>query len=187
MRKRLFAGLLAAMMVAAMMVTSAFAIGPEVKGQELCTITVDAELVPLAGDPTVNKTINIGLALDAGASGWSTVYELKFLTASIPSNAKVQNVKIVPGTATANASSPKLQGLVVASQMKVTAPNLKSTTMSIAKTMETTALNNAPVSGTWTLQLYGTNVTRPVGDWTDSIRFGSVHYKNCSVTVTYTA
>lgn len=182
MKKRLFAGLLAAMMVASMMVTSAFAFEPD---QELHAVTVEAELIPLASPTNTSKSLNIGLALDAGASGWSTVYELSFSSASIPANAVVRNVKIVPGTATANASAPKLQGLVVASKMKVTAPNLKSTTLDIAKTMETTALNNAPVKGTWTLQLYGTNVTRPVGDWTDSIRFGSVHYKNCNVTVTY--
>lgn len=182
MKKRLFAGLLAAMMVASMMVTSAFAFEP---GQELHTVTVEAELVPLASTSTMNKSLKIGLALDAGASGWSTVYEIRFSTVGIPSDAVVQNIKIVPGTATANESAPKLQGLVVASQMKITAPNLKSTTMAIAKTMETTALNNAPVKGTWTLQMYGTNLTRPVGDWTDSIRFGSLHYNNCNVTVTY--
>ena len=182
MKKRLFAGLLAAMMVASMMVTSAFAFEPD---QELHTVTVEAELVPLASTSTTNKSIKIGLALDAGASGWSTVYELKFSSVGIPSDAVVQNVKIVPGTKTLNQSAPKLQGLVVASEMRVTAPNLKNTEMDIAKTMETTALNGAPVKGTWTLQMYGTNVTRPVGDWPDSIRFGSLHYNNCSVTVTY--
>jgi hypothetical protein len=186
MKKRLFAGLLTAMMVASMMVTSAFAIAPEaVTGQDLHTVTVEAQLVPLASTSTMSKSLKIGLALDAGASGWSTVYEIRFSTVGIPSDAVVQNIKIVPGTATANESAPKLQGLVVASQMKITAPNLKSTTMAIAKTMETTALNNAPVKGTWTLQMYGTNLTRPIGDWTDSIRFGSLHYNNCNVTVTY--
>lgn len=184
MKKRLFAGLLAAIMVASMMVTSAFAFEPD---QELHTVTVEAELVPLASTSTTNKSLKIGLALDAGASGWSTVYELKFSSTSIPSNAEVQSLKIVPGTATANQSAPKLQGLVVATKMRVTAPDLQSTTMDIAKTMETIALSGAPVKGTWTLQLYGTNLTRPVGDWTDSIRFGSVHYNNCSVTVTYLA
>lgn len=183
MKKRLVSGVLAMVMMISMMAISAFAIESEaVKGQETHTVTVDAELVPLA--TTTKGSLNIGLALDAGASGWSTVYELKF-SSGIPTDAVVQNVQIVPGTATYNSAATQLQGLVVVTQFKVTAPNGKSTTMAFDKTMQTTELNGAPVRGTWTFQMYGTNITAPVGDWTDSLRFGSIHYKSCSVTITY--
>lgn len=188
MKKRLFAELFTAMVMVSMMASSALAAEPEAgKDRKVHTLTLDAGLVPLAGEASVSKSAGVGLALEAGSSGWSTVYELKFSAPGIPFNAVIQDIAVVPGTADANAGHPQMQGVIVASQMKLTAPNAKSTTMTWNKTMETTALNGAPVRGTWALQLYGTNVTRPIGDWTDSIRFGSVHYKNCSVTVTYTA
>lgn len=176
MKKRLMSLSLAVLMVFAMMTTSAFAASESTAVAEINSAAVTA-------GASYTKTVNLGLALDAGASGWFEPVSTSILAST---NEVVDTVTINPGTVTINAGNKNLLGAVLPSILRITAPN--GTYADIAwnsKGMTTSAFRGFPARGTWTLQLYGTNLTKPTGDYmSDLLRFGSVSYKNLKITVT---
>lgn len=160
MKKRLMSLSLAVLMVFAMMTTSALAAGA-----------------------SYSKTVNLGLALDAGASGWFEPVSTNFFAST---SDVVDTIKIDPGTATINNGNKNFLGVALPSILRITAPD--GTYADIAwnsRGMTTSAFRDTPARGTWTLQLYGTNLTKPTGDYmSDLLRFGSVSYKNLKMTIT---
>lgn len=147
------------------------------KEKTLYTETIDAVIVPRYGSSTAEGTAQVGLALAGGASGWSTVYQTSI--SRLPSNAKIQNVKIIPGNASINQGAPQSTGAVVLSKLRITHPNGKTIEMPWQKTMETTAFYDMPGSGRWSMQVYGTNLGA------GPFSFGNVIYKNVRIQVTY--
>lgn len=176
MKKRFISLSLAVMMVFAMMTSTAFA------ASDSTTVTgIDSAAATLG--TSYSKTVNLGLALDAGTSDWFQPVSTSF---TAPTGAVVDTITIAPGTATINSGNKNFLGAVVPSILRITAPN--GTYVDIAwnsKGMTTTAFQGTLARGTWTLQLYGTNYTSATGDYmSDLLRFGSVSYKNLKMTIT---
>jgi len=175
MKKRLMSLSLAVLMVFAMMTTSAFAASESTAVAEINSATVTA-------GTSYTKTVNLGLALDAGKSDWFEPVSTYF---SAPTGAVVDTITIAPGTATINAGNKNFLGAVLPSLLRITAPD--GTTVDIAwnsRGMTTAEFKGVDARGTWTLQLYGTNLTKPTGDYmSDLLRFGSVSYKNLKMTL----
>lgn len=188
MKKKFAALTLAALLVCSLMVPSALAVGTSEETGELYTLTLDAEVMSTYAtttDSTQTASSSMGVALDPGASGWSNVVNVRFST--LPSNARVQSIKVVPGTATVNSGNSNMLGAVLPSKLTVTAPNGQSTNISWANTMTSTAFSNILAKGTWTMSFYGTNLTQPTGNsMNDLLRVGSVSYKQAKITITYT-
>ena len=188
MKKRFTSMLLAVIMVFSLASTTVLAAGVDDAQPEVHTLTISGEqLLAYASDPSMTKSPsqNLGLALDAGASGWSVPVNVLFTT--LPSNAKVQSIKIVPGKATINNGHKQMLGAVVISKVKITAPNHDSKEVTWGNSMTTTLFNGYDAKGTWQLECYGTNLTKPVADPIENMRrFGSTIYKNLKVTITYT-
>ena len=176
MKKRLMSLSLAVLMVFAMMTTSAFAASDSTAVTEISSAAVTAGM-------SYTKTVNLGLALDAGASDWFEPVSTYF---SASTTAIVDTITIAPGTVTINAGNKNLLGTVLPSILRITAPD--GTYADIAwnsRGMTTSAFQGVPARGTWTLRLYGTNLTKPTGDYmSDLLRFGSVSYKNLKMTIT---
>ena len=130
-----------------------------------------------------SKTVNLGLFLDAGASGW---FDPVSTTFSAPTGATVDTITIDPGTATYNSNNKNFLGTVRASTLRIIAPD--GTTKDISwndKGMTITEYEGVDARGTWTLRLYGTNYTSATGDYmSDLLRAGSVSYKNLKMTIT---
>lgn len=175
MKKRFISLSLAVVMVFAMMTSTAFAANDSTTVAE-----IDSAAVTLG--TSYSKTVNLGLALDAGTSGWFDPVSTYF---SASTTAIVDTITITPGTATINAGNKNLLGAVLPSILRITAPD--GTYVDIAwnsKGMTTDAFQGTPARGTWTLQLYGTNLTKATGDYmSDLLRFGSVSYKNLKMTI----
>lgn len=176
MKKRFISLSLAVMMVFAMMTSTAFAANGSTAVAE-----IDSAAVTLG--TSYSKTINLGLALDAGTSGWFDPASAYF---SASTTAIVDTITITPGTPTINAGNKNLLGAVVPSILRITAPD--GTVKDFAwdsKGMTITAFDGFAARGTWTLQLYGTNLTKATGDYmSDLLRFGSVSYKSLKMTIT---
>lgn len=188
MKKRFTSMLLAVIMVFSLASTTVLAAGVDNAQPEVHTLTFSGEqLLAYASDPSMTKlpSQNLGLALDAGASGWSVPVNVPFTT--LPYNAKVQSIKIVPGKATINSGHKQMLGAVVISKVKITAPNQRSNEITWGNTMTTNLFNGFNAKGTWQLQCFGKNLTNPTGDYMqDLLRFGSTIYKSLKVTITYT-
>ena len=163
MKKRFMSLTLATLMVFSMLITTAFA---------------------ASGTSTQSPSSNLGLALDPGASGWSQVVNVRFST--VPSDAVVDTITIVPGTPTINSGNKNFLGAVLPSLLKITAPDGTTATISWSNKMTTTAFKGVDARGTWTLQMYGTNLTKPTGDYMIVLlRFGNVIYKSLDMTISY--
>lgn len=187
MRKRIFVGLMAMMMLVSLMAPAAFAASPEDSGnqeKQLYSVTVDlADLMATGGSSY--KTVNLGLVLNAGASGWSTPVYAKFST--LPTNAVVESIEIKPGTATVNAGNKNFLGVVNVTRLRVISPDGQLKELTFNKSgMETTSFYGKQARGNWTLTMYGQNLTYPTGDMFDSLRMGSVQYKSAKITIYYT-
>lgn len=175
MKKRFMSLALATLMVFAMMTSTAFAASDSDTAPEISSIAATL-------GTSYSKTVNIGLALDPGDSGWSQIESTYF---SATTSAVVDTITIAPGTATINSGNKNLLGAVLPSLLKITAPD--GTTVDIpwnSKGMTTTAFKGVDARGTWSLRLYGTNLTKPTGDYmSDLLRFGSISYKNLKMTI----
>jgi|InofroStandDraft_1065614.scaffolds.fasta_scaffold55012_2 hypothetical protein len=171
MKKRLLAGLLAAMMVVSMMATTAFAAGPGT-APEVYSVTVDmADLLVLGADSKVNK-VDVSLVLGGYQSGWSTGVRSNFV---LPSTATVVGAKVTPGRAVAGGP---ITSVIAVSKFKLTAPNGTSAEVSFKSSgAETSALNGAPARGYWTLSMYGQNIGPDLN---------TVKYAGTSITIYYT-
>lgn len=176
MKKRLMSLSLAVLMVFAMMTTSALAASDSAAVAEINSAAVTA-------GASYSKTVTLGLALDAGASGWFEPVSTYF---SASTTDVVDTITISPGTATVNNGNKNFLGVALPTILRITSPD--GTTADIAwnsRGMTTSAFRGVPARGTWTLQLYGTNLTKPTGDYmSDLLRFGSVSYKNLKMTIT---
>lgn len=175
MKKRFISLSLAVVMVFAMMTSTAFAASDSAAVAEINSAAVTL-------GTSYSKTVNLGLALDPGASDWFQPVSTYF---SASTSAVVDTITIAPGTATINSGNKNLLGAVLPTLLKITAPD--GTTVVIdwnSKGMTTAAFKGVDARGTWTLQLYGTNLTKPTGDYmNDLLRFGSVSYKNLKMTL----
>lgn len=187
MKKRIFVGFMAVMMLVSLMAPAAFAASPEVveePGKTVYSMTVNLEDVLSTGG-SAYKNVNLGLVLDPATSGWSPDAVAKFTT--LPANAKVESVKINPGTVTINSGNKNFLGAVLVTRLRITAPNGKEVELTFDKSsMETLAFYNVGARGNWTLNMYGQNITRPTGDMLDPLRIGSVQYKSAKITIYYT-
>lgn len=143
----------------------------------LYTETVELFAAP-SKDVVAERTFNCGLALPGGQSGWSTEYEVRF---SLPSDAKIKNVRIIPGNGTINQGVPQSLGLVTVSKLRIQSPSSKVVDLPWQKVMDTQAFNDSFNSGSWSLQLYGMNK----GPATP-MAFGNVIYNRATMEITYT-
>ena len=188
MKKRFTSMLLAVIMALSLGSTTVLAVGMNNASSEVHTLTISGEeLFAYAAGSSMTKSPsqNLGLALEPGASGWSVPVNVLFT--SLPANATVQSIKIVPGKATINNGHTQMLGAVVISKVKITAPNQDSKEIMWGNTMTTSLFNGYIAKGTWQLQCYGKNLTNPTGDYVEDLRrFGSTIYKNLKVTITYT-
>ena len=188
MKKQFTSMLLAVIMAFSLASTTVFAAGINNASPEVHTLTINGEdLFAYAAESSMTKSPsqNLGLALEAGASGWSVPVNVLFTT--LPANATVQSLKIVPGKATINNGHTQMLGAVVISKVKITAPNQDNEEITWGNTMTTSLFNGYIAKGTWQLQCYGKNLTNPTGDYVEDLRrFGSTIYKSLKVTITYT-
>lgn len=187
MKKRIFVGFMAVMMLVSLMAPAAFAASTEVveePGKTVYSMTVNLEDVLSTGG-SAYKNVNLGLVLDPATSGWSPDAVAKFTT--LPANAKVENIEINPGTVTINAGNSNFLGAVVVTRLHITSPQGKLIEMTFdKKSMKTMAFYGESAKGNWTLSMYGQNLTRPTGDMLDPLRLGSVQYKSAKITIYYT-
>ncbi|TKH44232.1 hypothetical protein NST83_06615 [Paenibacillus sp. FSL R10-2782] len=190
MKKRLGAMLLAVSMSAAMSVT-AFAAEPNVKvstnvaGETVYTQTVDVQLSAAPNASSSSKTVSagksLGLALAPGKSGFSDQVSFRFT--SLPLNAKVKSIEIDPGRGIINNNNKNLLGAVVFSKLDVISPSGKSATIAWKPSgmTERASFLDQEARGTWTAQVFGTNIASSTGDrW-----FGSLSYKSVEMTISY--
>ncbi len=186
MKKRLFSLTLAVLMVFSLLSTSAFAAETEDTTKEIYTMIVDAEITSTyaTGPATQTASSAMGLALNPGTSGWSNVVNVRFST--LPSNAVVDSIKIIPGTPVVNNNNKNFMGLVLPSRLVITAPNGQSREETWSgKTARFTNFKLVPAKGTWTMQFYGTNLTQPAADEFNALRFGSINYKSPQLVIDY--
>ena len=173
MKKRLLAGLLAAMMMVSMLATTAFAAGPVADEEpEVYSVTVSAADLLAFGESSMSKTVAPSLGLDGG-SRWSLPVIARFST--IPDGAKVVNVKASLGKPT---SSGPITAVISVDRFRVTAPNGKYvdlTRSSIAS--ESTELNGLFAKGNWQLSIYGQHV---------GSGYSAIKFPYASITIYYT-
>lgn len=153
MKKRVLAGLLAAMMMVSVMSATAFAAELEVPEEpELHCVTIDVADLLTTGT-NMAKTVTPSLILGGYQSGWSTEVRANF---TIPSNATVVSVKVTPGDAVAGGPATSV---IYVSKFRVTAPNGTSAEVGYKNSgAETSAFNGILGRGYWTLSMYGQNL-----------------------------
>ncbi len=173
MKKRLLAGLLAAMMMVSMLATTAFAAGPVADEEpEVYSVTVSAaDLLAYGGTP-MSKTVAPSLGL-SGGSAWSLPVTARFST--IPADATVVKVKASLGSPTA---SGPITAVISVDRFKITAPDGNSVELA-RSTMpsETTALNGLFAKGNWQLSIYGVHV---------GSGYSAIKFPNATITIYYT-
>ena len=174
MKKRLFAGLLAAIMVASMMATTAFAAEPAMNGTEekrVYSVTIDADLLTTGGSrPVTIPTVT--LSLPGYSNGWSAGASASFST--LPSNAVVESVEVTPGKLSAGSSTTSP---IVTTKYAITSPSGKRVERTYKDTAEIMAFYGEAARGTWTFQIYGTNV---------GPSYGTVKCTSSKITIWYT-
>ena len=118
MKKRLLAGLLAAMMMVSMMATTALAAEP-VAGEEpeVYSVTVSAADLLAFGEDSAEKQVSPSLGL-GGGSAWSSPVTASFST--IPSTATVVKVKASLGKVS---YSGPITSAIAVDKFRLTAPN----------------------------------------------------------------
>lgn len=174
MKKRLFAGLLAAIMVASMMATTAFAVEPEVNSAEekrVYSVTIDADLLATGGPGTATIS-TVTLSLPGYSNGWSAGADARFST--LPSNAVVESVEVAPGKLSAGSSTTSP---IVTTKYAITSPSGKRIERTYKDTSEIMAFYGEVARGTWTFQIYGTNVGQS---------YGTVKCTSTKITIWYT-
>lgn len=154
------------------------------------TQTADVQIETMSYASTNSKTVtantSLGLALKCGQSGWGTPVTFRFT--SLPSNALVRSIKIVPGSGVINDNNKNLLGAILISKIRVTSPS--GTTADIAWKASGMTDNayylEEKGAGNWTALIYGTNLATPTGNSTLDLRFfGGISYKSAQMTITY--
>lgn len=136
---------------------------------------------------TVTSIQNLGLALSPGKNGYSSVISFRFT--SLPANAKVKSITIEPGTGIMNNNNRNMLGIVKFSYLNIVSPNgiAKKIIWNPRGMREDPVFFNYEARGTWTVQAYGSNITRPTGNYLIDLRsMGSLAYKNMKMTISYT-
>lgn len=153
MKKRVMAGLLAAIMMVSVMSATAFAAEVEVPEEpELHCVTIDVADLLTTGT-NMAKTVTPSLGLGGYLSGWSMGVRANF---SLPSNATVVSVKVTPGNAVAGGP---VTSVIYVSKFKVTAPDGTFAEVGYKNSgAETSAFNGIYARGYWTLSMYGQNL-----------------------------
>lgn len=173
MKKRLLAGLLAAMMMVSMLATTAFAAGPVADEEpEVYSVTVSAADLLAFGESSMSKTVAPSLGLNSG-SEWSLPVTASFST--IPTGATVVKVKASLGKPT---SSGPITAVISVDRFRLTAPDGKSVDLA-RSTMasETTAFNGNVAKGNWQLSIYGQHV---------GSGYSAIKFPNATITIYYT-
>lgn len=128
----------------------------------------------------------LGLTLNPGTSGYSPLVDFRFTT--LPTNAKVRSIEIDPGRGVINNNSVNMKGSVLFTSLAVRSPSLtvKSYSWNSQGITDDSSFYNESARGTWTIQVSGMNLTKPVGDplW-DAMLVGSLAYKSVKMTVSY--
>lgn len=172
MKKRLFAALLAAMMLASMMATTAFAVQPDdAEEKQVYSVTLDADLLATGGSRSVIVS-TVTLSLPGYSNGWSTGTSLSFST--LPSNAVVESVEVTPGKLSAGSSTTSP---IVTTKYAITSPSGKRIERTYKDTSEIMAFFGEAARGTWIFQIYGTNV---------GPSYGAVNCTSSKITIWYT-
>ncbi len=135
---------------------------------------------------TVTASSTLGLTLKPGTSGYSPLVDFRFTT--LPTNAKVRSIEIDPGRGVINNNSVNMKGSVLFTSLAVRSPSLtvKSYSWNSQGITDDSSFYNESARGTWTIQVSGMNLTKPVGDplW-DAMLVGSLAYKSVKMTVSY--
>ena len=135
---------------------------------------------------TVTASSTLGLTLKPGTSGYSPLVDFRFTT--LPTNAKVRPIEIDPGRGVINNNSVNMKGSVLFTSLAVRSPSLtvKSYSWNSQGITDDSSFYNESARGTWTIQVSGMNLTKPVGDplW-DAMLVGSLAYKSVKMTVSY--
>lgn len=172
MKKRLFAALLAAVMVASMMAMTAFAVEPETEGKELYSITLDANLLATGGSRSAYVS-TVTLSMPGYSNDWSANKpNADFST--MPANAKVESVEVTPGRLSASSSTTSP---ITTTKYAITSPSGKRVERAFKDTSEILAFYEEYARGKWTFQIYGTNV---------GPSYGSVKCTSTKITIWYT-
>ncbi len=173
MKKRLFAALLAAVMVVSMMATTAFAEEPrmdDTEGKKVYSVTLDADLLATGGSryEYVTNTLSLG----GYQNGWSAGADANFST--LPSNAVVESVQVSLGRLSAGSSS---MSPITTTKYSITSPRGRTVERVVKNTSEILSFYGDPASGHWTFKIYGTNVGPDPG---------SVKCSSTKITILYT-
>lgn len=173
MKKRLFAALLAAVMVVSMMATTVFAVELEegsASGKEVYSVTLDADQLATGGSryEYVTNTLSLG----GYQNGWSAGADANFST--LPANAIVESIEIAPGRLSAGSSTTSP---ITTTKYAITSPRGKTVERTFKNTSEILSFYGDPASGHWTFQIYGTNV---------GPSYGSVKCSSTKITLWYT-
>lgn len=152
------------------------------------TINLNDAIVPFARDlsKTVTANKSLGLALAVGERGESVPVSFRFST--LPSNAVVKSIEIIPGTAVVNNNNRNMMGAILIESITITDPNFLTATLpwKASGFENTSAFLNRSASGTWTAFITGRNIARPSGNPTMDLKFfGSVSYKSAQIKITY--
>ena len=184
MKRRIFTGLVAMVMLVSVMVPSVSAASSDVADKQVYSMTVDLADVMATGGSSY-KNVNLSLVLDAGDSGWSAPVTARFTT--LPSNAVVESVEIDPGRVTINGGDSSFLGAILVTRLNVIAPDGSNKELTLDNDgMETLSFYGVMARGNWTLSIYGQNLTYPTGDFLDPLRMGTVEYKSAKITIYYT-
>ena len=135
---------------------------------------------------TVTASSTLGLTLNPGTSGYSPLVDFRFTT--LPTNAKVRSIEIDPGRGVINNNSVNMKGSVLFTSLAVRSPemNVVSYSWDPKGMTDNSSFYGEQARGTWTIQVSGMNLTKPVGDplW-DAMLVGSLAYKSVKMTVSY--
>ncbi|MBM6974978.1 hypothetical protein [Intestinimonas butyriciproducens] len=152
------------------------------------TFTLDEliETQATESSKTVTASSTLGLVLQPGASGYSPLVDFRFTT--LPTNAKVRSIEIDPGRGVINDNNINMKGSVLFTSLAVRSPemNVVSYSWNPQGMTDNSSFYGEQARGTWTIQVSGMNLAKPVGDplW-DAMLAGSLAYKSVRMTVSY--
>ena len=135
---------------------------------------------------TVTASSTLGLVLQPGESGNSPLVDFRFTT--LPTNAKVRSVKLVPGRGVLNDNNINMKGSVLFTSLSIRSPemNVQSYSWDPKGMTDSSSFYGEQARGTWTIQVSGMNLAKPVSDplW-NAMLVGSLTYKSAQMTISY--
>ena len=152
------------------------------------TFSLDALIETRATESskTVTASSTLGLVLQPGESGNSPLVDFRFTT--LPTNAKVRSVKLVPGRGVLNDNNINMKGSVLFTSLSIRSPemNVQSYSWDPKGMTDSSSFYGEQARGTWTIQVSGMNLAKPVSDplW-NAMLVGSLTYKSAQMTISY--